>query len=147
MTQAASAPHRMPSSSTVFARCTKSLSTRWAMVALIPNSKSPPVPNDRDLCAFPLSMKGLQRQTRVAMHAWLTLSFMQCLRRNRRNRPQDRAGRGLAEEIGEAYQREEYQEEQREQDESNALGDAREVGQSQGPAINERTRKKTAYLN
>src|SRR4249920_853412 len=113
----------MPSSSTVFARCTKSLSTRWAMVALIPNSKSPPVPNHRHLCASSLSTKGLQRQTRVAMYAWLTLSFTQCLRRNRRHRPQDRAGRRFAEEIGKAYQREEYQEEQREQDERNTLRD------------------------
>jgi hypothetical protein len=43
-----------------------------------------------------------------------------------------RGGRGLAEQIGKAYQGEEYQEEQREQDERNALRDARDVGQAKG---------------
>src|SRR5262249_7843404 len=74
--QAASAPHRTVSKTTVFARCTKCLSIGWAITVLY---ESPPPPCDHvmSLCALPPSPMG---HSRVAARAWLDRTFMRDLR-------------------------------------------------------------------
>src|SRR5262249_15935459 len=75
--QTASPVQRMPSSSTVFARCTNSLSTRWAIRC--PSLSRPPF-HARNGTPDLLVRLSPQPHTRVATRAWLSRSFIPPLR-------------------------------------------------------------------
>src|SRR6476660_524806 len=115
MTQAASPPHKMLSISAVFARCTKCLSTRWAMAAT-----SRIAPTRYTLINARLSAPpSLRRQSWVADRAWLARSFTGRLRD------------AVASKERDADQREKREERYRKHCERDAPRHIGEVGQSE----------------